>query len=440
MKHTTNFVLLVSALITLMLINGCADTTGVSNQLNENQREQPLSFTVMYAGGDNSHKMGISSIIADFERSHPNIIIEEMNDTWSGTYAEQLKLKDAVGEFPDLVEVRDTQMFADAGLIAEMPRQLTDKFPSVPLINGKIYNTPMALPFPNGIIYNKKMFHKAGIHQTPKTWEAFLEACQKLKKHGMVPLVVGGKDGWHMSFWVNKFLIDDVYIHDPNWNAKRNRGEVSWTDPGPTRAMKKLVLLWEQKNVSPGFITTADNQVTTALVSGEAAMLYSGPWMFRQLAIADPDFEFGFFALPDEQGHVNVATLPLPNGWSMSTQSAQDPEKRKIITQFLHFFYSNEEYPKYLNAVGGISATNTSMASNHSEAMQEVLKIMKDPDVGQSRQMNMWWGENELPPRFRNWFYDLTREMVTGNISVEAAMKQADQKWDTELRAVKHQP
>ena len=41
-------------------------------------------------------------MIGAFEKSHPNIVIDEVNETWTGTYVEYLRMKDAVGEFPHL--------------------------------------------------------------------------------------------------------------------------------------------------------------------------------------------------------------------------------------------------------------------------------------------------------------------------------------------------
>ena len=48
-----------------------------------------------------------------------------------------LKTKDAVGEFPDLVEMRDTEVFLKAGKIAELPADLRDLFATSAEVGGK---------------------------------------------------------------------------------------------------------------------------------------------------------------------------------------------------------------------------------------------------------------------------------------------------------------
>ncbi|GJM76132.1 hypothetical protein HMSSN036_83480 [Paenibacillus macerans] len=47
--------------------------------------------------------------------ANPQIKIKDISETTSAAYLDWLKTKDAVGEFPDLVEMRDTEVFADAG-------------------------------------------------------------------------------------------------------------------------------------------------------------------------------------------------------------------------------------------------------------------------------------------------------------------------------------
>jgi len=253
-----------------------------------------LTFSIVYADGDRAHKQGITTIISDFERSHPNISISAINETWTGSYAGFLKMKEAVGELPDLIEMRDTQLFADADLLQELPEDLIALFNTTFDVNGAIYTAPLEATAPQGIIYNKKILRQAGMAVPPKSMDEFLQYCEKIKGMGIDPIVVGGKDLWHMGFWINKFLIDEVYIHNPDWNSDRSAGKVSWTDPGPTNAITELKLLWDNGYVAPGFLVTADNQTVSMLLSGEVAMLYSGPWMFSQISSADPTFEYGF--------------------------------------------------------------------------------------------------------------------------------------------------
>lgn len=418
----------------LTLLASCGIMKESGPAVDDRKLAQPPSFTIVYAKDDLSHKQGVASVIGAFEKSHPNLEIDEVNETWTGNYGEYLKMKVEVGEFPDLVEMRDTQLFADADLLHEIPGDLAGLLRDVPEINGRIYNLPLDLPAPQGIIYSKAVFRKAGIDVVPKTFGEFMQACDKIKRLSIDPIVVGGKDIGQMGYWINKFLMDEVYIHQPNWNAERSEGKVSWTDPRPMKAMTKLASLWERGYVAPGFLTIADNQTASILVSGQAAMLFSGPWMFNQIMAADPSFEYGFFALPDDKGKINAAVAPAPAGWSISAAAAADPAKLEAITQFLHFFYGEDQYPRYLQVVNGIPATREEVNYPQPEAMLDVLRVMNDPKTGKLILMDYFSGRNMPPSPFNEWLYRTAQDWLTGKMSMETAMKEADWEWEALLK------
>lgn len=397
--------------------------------------EQPVDseatrISITFAMGDNAHLKGIQTIINDYKKSHLNVQINVINNTQQAKgYADELALLDAMDSFPDLMEMRDTQMFADAGLLAELPVSIQKLFANIPEVNGKVYTAPMQLEMPQGIIYNKRLFRQLNLHE-PSTYAEFLDICQTIKQANVDPLIVGGKDLWHMGFWINHFLLDHVYAYDRDWNFKRNMGQVKWTDSGPSQVLFDLKELWDKEYVAPGFMDISDSQTLGYLTSGKAAMLMSGPWMFPQLKQADSSFEFGFFPLPDRKGVIRIVGLPLPAGWAISSQAAGDPRKLRAIEQFLHFFYSVEEYPKYLEATSSLSAIKAPVHVEQNELLAKVQALLVHPDVIKLYSMENYWGKNRIPAGFRNEFYELVQEFLTGNLSMQQTLVRADQAWD----------
>lgn len=398
------------------------------------EEAKEVSFSIGYATGDPAGKKAIGDAIKAFTEANPNIKIVDISEGTSSSYLDWLKTKDAVGEFPDLVEMRDTELFANAGKIVELPSELLDLFGEVPMVGGKVYNAPLTLNAPQGIIYSKKAYADAGIAELPKTYDEFLAAQEKLKATGITPIVVGGKDIFHMGFWLNKFLIDDVYSKDADWNSKRTAKTVSFTDEGPVQAMTDYKELFS-KYVDKGWLSTADNQTASILVSGKAAQLFSGPWMFTQIAEADPNFEFGYYPLPDRTGAINVIGLPSPAGWTLSAEAAKDADKAEAIKTFIKFFFSKEQYSQFLKASNGIPSTKEQITYESTPQMQDVLKVMADPNVKKSLAINNWWGENQIPPQFRNWFYKLMQDLVLKDADVKEYMSKADAEYDTQVKA-----
>lgn len=427
-----------------LILTGCGGKTGpggIGGSQAVDQGSRPdtasgggkISFTIGYASGDPATKQAIEDTIKAFMQANPDIVVQDVSETSSSAYMDWLKVKDAVGEFPDLVEMRDTEAFADAEKIVPLPNELAELFDQPPRIGGKVWNAPLFVAAPQGIIYSKKAYAEAGIKTLPATYDEFLVIQNRLRASGITPLVVGGKDIFHMGFWVNKFLIDDVYAADPGWNAKRTAGEVSFTDDNVVQAMTDFKQLF-RSDVDKGWLGTGDNQTASILVSGKAAQLFSGSWMFSQIQAADPGFEFGFYAVPDRKGKLNVVGLQSPSGWSLSAQAAKEPLKKQAIEDFIRFFFSPEPYGTFLSRIDSVPSTRQEFRRETGEQMQVVLDLMADPAVTKSLMINNWWGENLIPPQFRNWFYKLLQEMVVKDGDVLEYMKRADTEYDRQVQ------
>lgn len=413
---------------------GNSPSSSPTGSENEGDKPDPVTISIGYATGDPATKQAIETTIDAFTEANPHITIKNISETTSDSYLDWLKTKDAVGEFPDLVEMRDTKVFADAGKLAELPQELHGLFTYLPEYDGKYYNAPLTGNAPNGIIYSKKAYADAGVTELPKTYDEFLAIQEKLAASGISPIVVGGKDLFHMGFWVNYFLINNVYKVDPDWNSKRTAQTASFTDATVVQAITDYKELFT-KYVDKGWLSTGDNQTASMLITGKAAQLYSGPWMFGQIAEADPSFEFGFYAVPNRDGSVIVNGLPTLQGWSLSAEAAKDPAKVGAITAFIQFFFDPAQYSPYLATVNGIPTTKAEVTYETGEQMQEVLRLMADSSVPKAMMINQWFGENAIPPQFRNWFYKLLQDLVVNNGDVAEYMKQSDTEYDNNVKA-----
>jgi multiple sugar transport system substrate-binding protein len=101
--------------------------------------------------------------------------------------------------------------------------------------NGHYYGVPGGR-YVLGMNYNKEMFEAAGIKETPKTWDEFLETCKKLTKADKsqygYSMNMSQWAGWHFEMWA--------------WAAG---GEISLKD----EATGKLTLTFDDpKNVEAG--------------------------------------------------------------------------------------------------------------------------------------------------------------------------------------------
>ena len=86
---------------------------------------EPTKITFIFADGDEGFKQTMNTLVGEFNDKYPDITIEVQPGN-GGSYSEFLKTKDSVGEFPDLMEQRDTAMYVRAGKLLELPERAED--------------------------------------------------------------------------------------------------------------------------------------------------------------------------------------------------------------------------------------------------------------------------------------------------------------------------
>ena len=158
----------------------------------------PTELTFIFADGDEGAKSSMNEIVNRFNAAYPDITvtIEPGN---GGAYSEFIKTKDSVGEFPDVMEMRDTAMYVRAGKLEPLSDEIVSLFRTTTAFDGQVYTVSLGGENTNGIIYNKTYFDENGWSE-PATYDEFIDLCQKIADKGdMAPLVVGGQDIWHME-------------------------------------------------------------------------------------------------------------------------------------------------------------------------------------------------------------------------------------------------
>lgn len=148
------------------------------------------------------------------------------------------------------------------------------------------------------IFYNAEIFEKAGITEVPKTWAEFLEACEKIKAAGFIPLTT-----------------DDAYIvTNFGYHLSRYIGEEGTTkvvkeglfaeEPAVLKVAKDYEDLFKKGYLSP---TMGSNVWPSAQINeiglGDAAMYLNGSWLPNEiLSTTGPDFKWGCMAYPAVEG------------------------------------------------------------------------------------------------------------------------------------------
>lgn len=419
-------------IVTLAFLSTSLFSEGQKENSSGMDDAEQLTITLGYAGGDPLVKQLTAERVSKFMKENPGINVIEMA-SGSGAYIEYLKTKDAVGEFPDMLDSRDTSVWVRADKLAELPQSIVAITNNAPLLDGKSYVAPLSVAATiGGIYYNKDIFDDLGLSE-PKTYGEFLNICETIKDSGVAPLVVGGKDGWHMGFTWAHYWNKNIQSKNLNWIEDRYRGEVKFSDDDMKASLLEYADLWKKGYVEKGFLSTGDNQTASFLITGKAAMLISGTWMIQQIIDADPEFNLGWAPIPDEKGELQLTFAPKLQGWSISKEAANDPKKLAAFEAFVKFWYAPENYVEYLQKVNEFSASTTvTDVTYDSSIISEVSDAMSSAEF-HAANWNNKWGNEELPGAFRNYAYKAFQEfLVNDKITIDDLTAKLDKEWEVE--------
>jgi len=398
----------------------------VTGRAEESPVSGPTEMTFIFADGDTTFKAYMNDIVARFNETYEDITITiEPGD--GGAYSDFLKTKDAVGEFPDMMEMRDTAVYVRAGKLAPFSDELKSLFVNTMEFDGEVYTAPMAQENTDGIYYDIDYFAEKG-YEVPTTWDEFLALCQQIKDDGeKAPLVVGGQDIWHLGFWFNKIYQDDVIEADADFIAHCYEGTKTFDDETFKQVLTDITELaqyWQD-----GWASTPDAQITTFFVNDMAAMMFSGTHMISQIREAAPDMNLGWFPVYDREGTLNLVGGAGVGGLALSAEAAEDPNKAAAFEAFIKFFFAPENYKEYCEVMNCIPTTVDQPELDVDSCMQSVIEALNGAD-DLSPMWNGMSGENELPPDFRNFTYKTTIEVIQGTQTVDEAVAEIQKTWD----------
>lgn len=202
---------------------------------------------------------------------------------------------------PDIVYSRritpgGTYPLIDNGLYLPLDEYVDfSNFPSEVLkfvtYNGKKYGVPFAVQVV-GIFYNKEYYEKFKLKE-PETWDELVENAKVLKKNGITPFFIPGKEAWTLAM---QHAMCGVSVLGPEWIKKLTDGETNFLDPKFTDLNRRLNEL--KAYYQDGFLANSTTDQDAAFAFGQAAMVFYGIWGYQNWKQLNPDIQVGYFMVP----------------------------------------------------------------------------------------------------------------------------------------------
>lgn len=381
---------LCAILLVFALLVGCS-----SNNENSLSNSNSNSSSNSEANGGNSS--GETAVI-DFLFGDPNRtelfgrISQSFNESQSDIavsfkpsglqHLEQLRTRLATNDAPDMtsqLQGFELASYVKEGYIKDLSREefLKKINPSeleTVTIDGGVYGIPMDTQA-WGVFYNKKLFAKAGITDTPKTISELKAAIEKLKAAGITPFSAGFATPWtigqFLGYAASPILTPAVQANIDEYK----KGNWTFDIPGMDEALGVLDLIVDNTQPRP-----FDNDVSgqyAVFAKEQAAMMVQGNWSIVQLRELNKDLDMGMFPLPISE---DPSLLKFPKQYGFVINVLEDTKNMDAIRKYVDYFMDADGEASYYYDEIGIptsSMTASPKLDSASEILQDYLKENK---------------------------------------------------------------
>lgn len=335
--------------------------------------EQPAAelpeLTLMLQTSDESNGLlaAVDYVNAHAEEIGAKLILEKVPD---GDQGEQvIQVRYAGGEdVPDILYFQPVSYTNSRLSVADNFVDLTandysylysDSYLRTPgyLLDGKLYNLPIATGGGMYMFYNKDVLAASGITEVPTTWDAFLADCEAIKANGISPVYYSGVDTWTLQFfalmgWYSDYAPEDAQAFADTMSTNQKH----WSDMnGFIDSIGKIKELVDLGYVQETYLSDTYQQAQQALLDGTCAFYAQGDWVVGELEKIDADktaSSIGAFLIPLAD-HLYCG-VGVNKGFYVS-KNGKNPELAQKVMEAL---VSPEAQQAYFDAQSGIPIAN----------------------------------------------------------------------------------
>lgn len=382
-----------------------------------------VTLTLWQNLGQGNQAKVVPTLIAAFEKTHPNITINNVQQPRANYFA-LLSAAAIAQSGPDIVNMW-------TGLFTMQYRSylanLQPLVPSADLANvsglewssvgfntpASPYVLPLQVQFYIGF-YNKKIFNQAGVTAPPTTWSELISDCQKIKALGVTCIQMGTQNlSGEFSPWYDmSYLMAGVFT-PAQWQDLYN-GKTQWTDPAVLSQLNKWHQLYVDGYMNKDALTATN--VMSSFIKGQAAMIIkinndAGP--FSDALGSD----VGVFVPPFSDAPMRKVVEFAGNGFAITSYS---PNKA-AAAEFLRFMTTPEAgqiiaQGGLIPAVKGVDATNP--------LAKEMLSLVNDQHFEVYPML-----DNVLATPFVDAASKVLPSLLAGVTTVQSAASDLAQAW-----------
>lgn len=215
-----------------------------------------------------------------------------------------------------------------------MPSMLTL---AADLFDGKVMCIPY-IPQAFMICCNKNILDEAGVTEYPTTWEDFLDACEKIKNAGYIPITTDANycTSW-VGYYLSRLLGDDGL-------KELVKDKTLWDDPKVLEAAKAIEDLASKGYYDPNLASNVYPAAQQDMVISEnIAMYINGTWLPNEVADTTPEnYKWGAFAFPEVPNGINGTEAGCYSTYAIAVNKDSDPAVADAAVAFAVYLTTSE--------------------------------------------------------------------------------------------------
>ncbi len=218
--------------------------------------------------------------------------------------------------------------------------------------DGKVYGLPTYASV-NGIVYNKKVFHEAGVTSLPKTPEEFMQALQKIKNNtSAVPYYTNYAAEWPLNGWAS--MIYSI-SGDANYKDKMVSDSSPFSPGKPYYiAYKMLYDTVKAQLVEKDPITSDWEKSKQMMADGEIGVLPLGSWAITQIkALSDTPDDIQFMPFPYTLDGKQYSLAGQDYYMAINKHS----KNKKSARAYLDWFIEKSGYSDFCGGINAVKGT-----------------------------------------------------------------------------------
>jgi raffinose/stachyose/melibiose transport system substrate-binding protein len=340
MKRKTLNLFFFCALSFTLIMSGCSNTKTGSDSSGKKEAEKVTLTVWGDQGGQEQVEPAFDKINSLFMEKHPNIQIDYQ---YSGTL-QSIDTAVRSNSLPDLFWVQGNktpmmELYVESGALLPLDEFNIDtsRYPKEAVeygtVKGTLYSSLPAFMDSQLIYYNKEIFKKHGL-EVPKTFQEFVDLFDALKKEGVTPMAMPGKDEVNRS-WLGYALMPAL-AHDSL--DRINKGEGDFSDPNIIKAFQTIQDFANKGYFNKDFVSTDMTGAQLSFTNGDTAMTADGTWSYSAYKNA-LDNNLGTFYIPNMDGK---KVAPLSYGQINTYAVSANTKHPEEAAEYIKFLSSQE--------------------------------------------------------------------------------------------------